>query len=102
MKAHWSLVFCAFFVFAGLGMSDLHAQDSAVLSSVPASVPPSVLHIMQLQTTSKPNFPTYLAMYHLLNGATSPVDAVALNVTISLKNFDPTFSEVLFLLVYWQ
>jgi len=94
MKALWSAVFCAFFAFSGLGASYLQAQESAV--------PPSILHIVQSVTTSKPNFPTYLDMYHVLNGANSPVDAVALNGTISLKNFDPTFSEVLFLLVYWQ
>ncbi len=41
-------------------------------------------------------------MYHVLDGAKSPVDALSLAGTISLKNFDPKFSEVLWLLVYWQ
>jgi hypothetical protein len=97
MKAHWSAVFCAFLLFAGLGMSDLQAQESATK--------PSVLHIQQTQTTSQGSqhgFPTYLAMYHVLDGAKSPADAVALNGTISLKNYDPTFSEVLWILAYWQ
>jgi hypothetical protein len=97
MKAHGSAIFCAFFVFAGLGMSDLHAQQSAV--------PPSVLHIQQTRTTSQGSqhgWPTYLAMYHVLDGGKSPVGALALTGTLSLKNYDPTFSEVLFLLVYWQ
>jgi hypothetical protein len=94
MKAHWRAVFCAVFLFAGSGMSDLQAQESAVV--------PSVLHIQQSQTTSQTGFPTYLAMYHALDGAKSPAEALALTGTISLKNHDPRFSEVLWLLVYWQ
>ncbi len=62
----------------------------------------SVLHIEQTQTTSQTGFPTYLAMYHVLNGAKSQAEAVALTGTISLKNYDPTYSEILWLLVYWQ
>ncbi len=94
MKAHWSAVFCAFFIFAGVGMSGLQAQESAPN--------PSVLHIVQSQTTSQLNFPTYLAMYHVLDSAKSPAEAVALTGTISLKNYNPTFSEVLWILAYWQ
>jgi hypothetical protein len=41
-------------------------------------------------------------MYHVLDGAKSPAEALALTGTISLKNYDPRFSEVLWLLVYWQ
>jgi len=67
-----------------------------------AATAPSVLHIEQSQTTSQLNFPTYLAMYHVLDGANSPAGAVALTGTLSVKNYDPTFSEVLWLLVYWQ
>jgi hypothetical protein len=52
-------------------IAGLQAQESAALSSVP----PSVLHIVQSQTTSKPNFPTYLAMYHVLNSANSSIEA---------------------------
>lgn len=94
MKAHWILVFCALFIFAGFGTSPLQAQESATQ--------PSVLHIVQSQTTSQTGFPTYLAMYHVLDGAKSPADLMALTGTISLKNFDPTFSEVLWILAYWQ
>jgi hypothetical protein len=97
MKAHWSTVFCAFFIFAGLRTSNLQAQDSAIQ--------PSVLHIQQTQTTSQGSqngFPTFLAMYHVLDGAKSPVEALSLTGTISLKNYDPTFSEVLWILTYWQ
>ena len=93
-----SVVFCAVFLFAGLGLSNLQAQDSAAIE-------PSVLHIQQSQTTSKGSqngFPTFLAMYHVLDGAKSPAELLSLTGTISLKNFDPTFSEVLWILAYWQ
>jgi hypothetical protein len=94
MKAHWSAVCCALFILAGLSMSDLRAQEGA-----PS---PAVLHVQKSTTTSKPNFPAFLGMYRVLGGARSPVDLLALTGTISLKNFDPKFSEVLFLIVYWQ
>jgi len=97
MKAYWSAVFCAFFIFAGLRTSNLQAQESAIQ--------PSVLHIQQTQTTSQGSqngFPTFLAMYHVLDGAKSPAEALSLTGTISLKNYDPTFSEVLWILTYWQ
>jgi hypothetical protein len=66
---------------------------------------PAVLHIQQTQTTSQGSqhgFPTFLAMYQVLNGAKSQAEMLSLTGTISLKNYDPTFSEVLWLLVYWQ
>lgn len=97
MKAYWSAVSCAFFMFAGLRTSNLQAQESAIQ--------PSVLHIQQTQTTSQGSqngFPTFLAMYHVLDGAKSPAEALSLTGTISLKNYDPTFSEVLWILTYWQ
>jgi hypothetical protein len=94
MRAHWSAVFYAFFVFASLGMADLRAQESAQA--------PAVLHIQQSKTTSQPLSPTFLAMYRVLDGANSPTEALALTGTISLKNFDPNFSQILWLLVYWQ
>jgi hypothetical protein len=68
-------------------------------------VEPSVLRITQSQTTSQGSqngFPTYLAMYHVLDGGKSSAEALALSGTLSLKNYDPTFSEVLWILVYWQ
>jgi hypothetical protein len=97
MKARWSAVLYAFFIVAGLGTCNLQAQQSAIAASV--------LHIQQTQTTSQGSqngFPTYLAMYHILDGAKSPAEALSLMGTISLKNYDPTFSEVLWILVYWQ
>jgi hypothetical protein len=87
----------AVLTLASWGNLDLLGQDDAVK--------PSVLHIQQTRTTSQGSqngFPTFLAMYHVLGGANSSVDMVGLNGTISLKNYDPTFSEVLWQLVYWQ
>lgn len=81
----------------GVRESNLWAQET--------TAQPAVLHIQQSQTTSQGSqngFPTFLAMYHVLNGATSPINMLALSGTLSLKNYDPTFSEVLLLLVYWQ
>jgi len=81
-------------MFAGRGMSDLRAQESAP--------EPPVLHMQQSTTTAAHNFPPFLTMYHVLDGARSPAEALSLTGTISLKNFDPTFSEELFVLAYWQ
>ena len=95
MKAYWRVVLCvAIFIGAGVAIPGLWAQE----------ITPelSVLHIQQSQTTLQTGFPTYLAMYHVLDGAKSPAEALALTGTISLKNYDPKFSEVLWLLVYWQ
>ncbi len=95
MKAYWRVVSCAgIFMLASLGTCSLRAQET--------TPEPSVLHMQKSTTTAEPNFPTFLGMYHVADGAKSPVDALSLTGTISLKNFDPTFSEVLFLLVYWQ
>ena len=98
MKPNWRVVFCAvFFIIACLSLSDLWAQGGATQ--------PSILHIQQTQTTSQGSqngFPTFLAMYHVLDGAKSQAEVLSLNGTLSLKNYDPTFSEVLWLLVYWQ
>jgi hypothetical protein len=66
------------------------------------SATPSVLHIQHSVTTSGLNFPSYLYLYDLLDGANSPAEAQALTGTISLRNYSPNFSEVLWTLVYWQ
>ena len=63
---------------------------------------PSVLHIHPSVTTSQNNFPKFLYMYHVLDGAKSSAEAQALTGTISLENHSPNFSEVLWVLVYWQ
>ena len=90
------VVVAAIFIVVG-GMRNLCAQEVASK--------PSVLHIQQSRTTfrgSQNGWPTFLAMYRVLDGANSPANVLALKGTLSLKNYDPTFSEVLWLLVYWQ
>jgi hypothetical protein len=62
----------------------------------------SVLHIQHSVTTSKPGFPQYLYMYHVLDGAQSQLQALSLSGNISLDNHSPNFSEVLWLIAYWQ
>jgi hypothetical protein len=98
MKIYRSVLLCAaIFLLAGLWMSDVCAQDN--------DVEPSVLHIHQTQTTSQGSqngFPTFLAMYHVLDSERSPAELSRLTGTLSLKNYDPTFSEVLWVLAYWQ
>ena len=63
---------------------------------------PSVLNIQHSVTTSKLGFPQFLYMYHLLDGVNSTAEARALTGTISLQNYSSNFSEVLWLLAYWQ
>jgi hypothetical protein len=78
-------------------MSSLQAQE------VPSK--PSVLHIVQTQTTAPPTtgeVPTFLVTYHLLDGATSPANLLALKGTLSMENNSQNFSQVLWGLVYWQ
>jgi hypothetical protein len=87
-------IIAAIFILVGGGMGHLQAQESALK--------PSVLHMQKSTTTSQPNFPAFLGMYQVADGGNSPVEALALTGTLSLKNYDPTFSEVLFLIVYWQ
>lgn len=99
MKGCWKVVGCTVVMFVGVGMAGLWGQVG--------TSEPSVLHVSQSQTTSQPStsqagFPTFLAMYHALDGANSAAELLSLTGTLSLKNFDPRFSEVLWLLVYWQ
>ncbi len=90
------ILFAATFIQIGCGTSNQ------------AAPPPSsgVLHIQQTQTVTQSSvfgWPTFLAMYQVLNGATSPAQALSLTGTLSLTNNDaPYFSEVLLLLVYFQ
>jgi hypothetical protein len=91
------MVRAAIFILVGCGMCEMWAQESTPV--------PAVLHIEQTRTISQGSqngFPTYLAMYHVLDGAKSQVEVTGLTGTLSLKNYDPTFSEVLLLIVYWQ
>ena len=95
MKAHWSAFVCAFVIFTGLGMPTVQAQQDASQ--------PSVLHIVQTKTTSTKRYvPTFLTTYHVLDGAKSPTNLLALKGTLSLKNDSANFSQVLWVMVYWQ
>ena len=88
------LILAAIVLPVGLGQSDLWAQENAGT--------PSVLHIQRSVTTSKTGFPQFLSMYHVLGGAKSPASAKALTGTISLQNYSSNFSEVLWLVAYWE
>jgi len=87
-----------------LGVTNVSAQQvAAQVAAGPApTLQAGVLHLEKSTTTSATGFPTFLAMYSVAGGAESQVEARSLTGTVSLKNFDPTFSEVLFLIVYWQ
>jgi hypothetical protein len=92
MRSRWSLLV----LVATLVPLMAWGQDSAGK--------PSVLHIVQTQTTGVPrkNVPTFLATYRVLDGAKSPMNLLALKGTLSMKNDSQNFSQVLWVLVYWQ
>lgn len=81
-------------VVASLGMSSVWAQESTPV--------PSVLHIQHTVTTSKKDFPQFAFIHHVLDGVDSSAQVRALTGTISLQNNTANFSEVLWLLAYWQ
>jgi len=82
-----------FFLLSG-GMCDLRSQENAG--------DPSVLHFRHSVTTSQTGFPQFLYMYHVLDGAKSAAEGRALRGNISLENHSPNFSEVLWVLAYWE
>ncbi len=90
MRISWSVLVLAI----TLVPFTLRAQENS-----PA---PAVLHIQQSVTTSKSNFPQFVFPYRVLNGVNSTAEARALSGTISIQNFSPNFSEVLWVLVYWE
>jgi len=95
MSPYWRVVIlAAVLISIGWGKCGLWGQENAGQSSV--------LHIQHSVTTSKPGFPQFLYMYHVLDGAKSTAEARALTGKISLKNYSSNFSEVLWLLAYWQ
>jgi hypothetical protein len=73
--------------------------DGNLWAQAPTS---SVLHIQQSVTTSKIGFPQYIDMYKVLDGARSQAEMLSLNGTLLLENQTANFSEVLWLLAYWQ
>ncbi|MGA7751992.1 MAG: hypothetical protein WCB05_04150 [Candidatus Sulfotelmatobacter sp.] len=95
MSANWrKIVLAAVLIQIGCGTRNLWGQESTGQYSV--------LHIQHSVTTSKTGFPQFLYMYHLLDGATSTGEARSLTGTISLQNYSSNFSEVLWLLAYWE
>jgi hypothetical protein len=95
MSAYWRIaVLGAILIPFGWGKSDLWGQESGGQASV--------LHIQQSVTTSQTGFPQFIYMYPVLDGAKSAAEARGLTGTISLENFSPNFSEVLWLLAYWN
>ena len=99
MRVELRAVFCAaLLTVTNLGISGLRAQESSF-------EPSSVLHMEQSTTTTMTSvngFPTFLHMYPVLDGAKSFAEALSLTGTLSVKNFDPKFSEVLWAVLYWQ
>jgi hypothetical protein len=87
---------------AALGNCNLWGQDNAQENAPENAATSSVLHIQHSVTTSKTGFPQFLYMYQVLDGAQSAASAESLTGNISLENFSPNFSEVLWLLAYWQ
>ncbi|MFZ0815976.1 MAG: hypothetical protein WAM78_10680 [Candidatus Sulfotelmatobacter sp.] len=87
-------IFAAIVILMGWGNCDLWGQENAGQLSV--------LHIQHSVTTWKTGFPQFLYMYHVLDGAKSMAEARTLTGTISLQNYSSNFSEVLWLVAYWQ
>jgi hypothetical protein len=95
MSINWRmLILAAVLIPAGGGSYDLWAQQN------PGH--PLVLHIQHSVTTSQTYFPQYIYTYEVLDGGNSTAVARALTGNISLTNDSPDFSEVLWLLAYWQ
>jgi hypothetical protein len=98
MKAHCLRITVA-------AISILIVGSTCALWGQSSAATTSVLHIVQSQTISQGSqngFPTFLAMYHVLDGAKSPAEGFSLNGTLSMNNYTPTFSEALWVVAYWQ
>ena len=101
MKARWRIfVVSAVFTLIGQGTCSVWAQDDD--QSADRDGNHRVLHIQHTASTSTIGFPQYMFMYHLLDGADSTGEVRALKGTISLRNHGPEFSEVLWVLAYWN
>ena len=96
MRAHWRMVFCraAIFILISLGIGDVFGQEN------PKS--PAVLHIQHAVNVSQPGFPQFAYVHQVLAGVRSSLRVRALTGTISLDNSSQNFSEVLWLLAYWE
>lgn len=88
-------ILAAILMVVGGGRNKLWGQEKAPTSAV--------LHIQQTQTVVPINVvPTFLATYHVLDGAKSPANLLALKGTLSMRNDSQNFSQVLWVLVYWK
>ncbi|HLX85574.1 MAG TPA: hypothetical protein VKR59_16855 [Terriglobales bacterium] len=85
-------LFAAIIGTAGCGAHE--QQANAADSDLP--------HILHSVTTFNTGFPQSLYMYHVLDGAASVTQLQALSGTLSLENHSSNFSEVLWMLAYWQ
>lgn len=92
MKTCSAMIRAVILILVGGATCGLWSQDTG----------PSTLQIQHSVTTSKTGFPQFIYMYHVLDGAKSPAEARALTGTISIENQTPDFSEVLWLLAYWE
>lgn len=102
MKTDWGRVVLATILMFGVIATKALAQEAGPTRGVEGDRDHRVLHIEHTVTTSQINFPQSLFMYHVLNGADSDAEVHALKGTISLRNAGPEFSEVLWVLAYWQ
>ena len=84
----------AIFILVSSGMSAVLGQESAAL--------PAVLHMQHTVSTSEPGFPQFAFVHRVLDGVRSTAQARALTGTILLDNHSQNFSEVLWLLAYWE
>lgn len=99
MKANWKTGVLALTLTLLTGLTiDARAQDDEARPDGASHV----LHIQHTETTTEVGFPQYLFMYHVLDGAQSNGEVRALHGTIALTNHSPEFSEVLWVLAYWQ
>jgi hypothetical protein len=101
VKTYWQMLFvAAISACAVLGSCDSQAQDDD--RSRGGESNHRVLHIRHTETTSEVGFPQHMFMYHVLGGDDSHGAMLALKGTIALRNHGSEFSEVLWLLAYWQ
>jgi hypothetical protein len=101
MNSHWQAVVRALvFILIGGACCNAGAQDDAAHGS--ADRDDRVLHIQRTVTTSQSGFPQSLFMYHVLDGANSKGIVQALKGTLALRNNGSEFSEVLWVLAYWN
>lgn len=99
MKTDWVILAA---IFLGFPSFQAQAQEADWSGGGAADRDHGVLHIQHTVTTSQSNFPQSLFMYQVLGGAGSHGEVRSLEGTISLTNHGAEFSEVLWMLAYWD